>query len=72
MHLIESNTNQMRIKCEPSEVVDCNSWFALALGSSSVQYICLHCLSKATHKALCECSQCELFLVYIVRGDNRF
>ena len=24
-----------------SKVVDCNSWFALALGSSSVQYMCL-------------------------------
>ena len=29
-----------------SKVVDCNSWFALALGSSSVQYICLHCLKS--------------------------
>ena len=29
-----------------SKVIDCNSWFALALGSSSVQYICLHCLKS--------------------------
>ena len=29
-----------------SKVVNCNSWFALALGSSSVQYICLHCLKS--------------------------
>ena len=29
-----------------SKVIDCNSWFALALGSSSVQYICLHCFKS--------------------------
>ena len=29
-----------------SKVIDCNSWFALALGSSSVQHICLHCLKS--------------------------
>ena len=72
MHLIESNANQMRIKCEPSEitpfldskVIDCNSWFALALGSSSVQHICLHCLKSQakpeTKPCVNECSQCAL------------
>ena len=29
-----------------SKVIDCNCRFALALGSSSVQYICLQCLKS--------------------------
>ena len=38
-----------------SKVVDCNSWFALALGSSSVQYICLHCLKSHTKRETKPC-----------------
>ena len=45
----ESNASQVRSRLSvlrQYKVIDCNSWFALALGSSSVQYICLHCLKS--------------------------